>query len=358
MQDSSTTASRPGHRAATAFEQYVTGRRGIVEGAVFFLESGDHLDEVLRVAEPCDVVIAPRAALAPHADPRTIGYDGSYMEPGDEITLDGRRAFELQDYIALPFLSVVGPTVVRQRSAAGIAAFLSDADTAWESGVFVGQLLSADVLLDSRDSFLPADPVGDSLVRIHVTRRGEYRDGPDGLLLGKVGEERADVEPEAASREGRGRSFAGIVDPSVLEADLDNRPWFERYLAALDLLRLWANAPERPAISGFGGHLVAALEEGGSYPAALSARAPFLVTGDGDEYVLVDRINRRHLRLTVDSARAAECLIATSDESEAAALLAIELGSRVSSVTPLVRELRDRFAAAGLDVTAMRRGGA
>lgn len=265
MQDSSTTASRPGHRTATAFEQYVTGRRGIVEGAVFFLESGDHLDEVLRVAEPCDIVIAP-AALAPHADPRTIGYDGSYLEPGDEITLDGRHTFELQDYIALPFLSVVGPTVVRQRSAAGIAAFLSDADTAWESGAFVGQLLSADVLLDSRDSFLPADSAGDSLVRIHVTRRGEYRDGPDGLLLGKVGEERADAEAEAASRAGRGRSFDRIVDPRVLEADLDDRPWLGRYLAALDLLRLWGSAPERPAISGFGGHLVSALDEGGAYP--------------------------------------------------------------------------------------------
>jgi hypothetical protein len=173
-----------------------------------------------------------------------------------------------------------------------------------------------------------------------------------------VGEERADAAAEAASRAGRGRSFAGIVDPRVLEADLDDRPWLGRYLAALDLLRLWGSAPERPAISGFGGHLVSALDEGGAYPAALSARAPFLVTGDGDEYVLVDRINRRRFRLTADSARAAECLIATSDESEAAALLAIELGSRVSSVTPLVRELQDRFAAAGLDLTAMRRDGA
>ncbi|MDF2560548.1 MAG: hypothetical protein K0R99_1994 [Microbacterium sp.] len=350
MQDSATTASRPSHRTATAFEQYVSGRRGIVEGAVFFLESGDHLEEVLRAAEPCDIVIAPTR----HADPRTIGYDGSFLDPGDEITLDGRHAFELQDYLAAPFLTIAGPTVVRQFSAVGIAAFLSDADTARDSGVFVGQLLNTEVLLDSRASFLAADLFGDSLVRVHVTRNGEYRDGPDGLLLGRVGDDRADVEATAAAGAGRGRSFAGIVDPRVVEADLDDRPWFARYLAALDLLRGWGGATQRPAISGFGGHLVTALEESGAYPSILSAHAPFLATADGEQYLLVDRATRRRLRLGVDAARAAECLIATATESEAVALLAAELGRQPSSVAPDVREVRGGLAAQGIDLTAHR----
>ncbi|PRB60887.1 daptide biosynthesis RiPP recognition protein [Microbacterium sp. MYb45] len=353
MQDSATTASRPSHRTATAFEQYVSGRRGIVEGAVFFLESGDHIEEVLHAAEPCDIVIAPIR----HPDPRTIAYDGSFLEPGDEITLGGRHTFELQDYVAVPFTTFAGPTVVRQFSAAGIAAFLSDADTARNSGVFVGQLLNTEVLLDSWASSLAADLIGDSIGRVHVTRHGEYRDGPDGLLLGSVGDERADIEATAAAGAGRGRSFAGVVDPRVLEADLDDRPWFGRYLVALDLMRGWEGAPPRAAISGFGRHLVAVLDEGGAYPSILAADAPFLVTGDGEEYILVDRVSHRRLRRGVDSARAAECLIATSEEFEATALLATELGTRVSRVAPLVRALQDRFAATGFDVTGYRRHG-
>ena len=350
MQDIVTTASRPSHRTATAFEQYVSGRRGIVEGAVFFLESADHIEEVLRAAEPCDIVIAP----ARHADPRTIGYDGSFREPGDEITLDGRHTFELQDYLAAPFLSIVGLTIVRQGSAAGLAAFLSDADTARESGFFVDQLLSGLVLLDSRTSFVRADKDEGDLVRVHVTASGEYRDGPDGLLLGSVGDERADVEATAAEGAGRGRPFARIVDPRVLEADLDDRPWFARYVAALDLLRQWDGALTRPAISGFGGHLVRALDEGA---AAVASEAPFLVTGDGEEYILVDPVSLRRFRLGVDAARAAECLMATGDEAAASVMLAAELGRRTGEAAEVLGDVQGRFAQAGLDLASYGRSG-
>ncbi|MDF2507475.1 MAG: hypothetical protein K0Q52_1334 [Microbacterium sp.] len=349
MQGTGTMASRPSHRTATAFEQYVSGRRGIVEGAVFFLESGDHIEEVLRAAEPGDIVIAPGR----HADPRTIGYDGSFREPGDEITLDGRHAFELQDYLAAPFLSIVGLTIVRQGSASGLAAFLSDADTARESGFFVDQLLSGLVLLDSRTSFVHADEA--DLVRVHVTASGEYRDGPDGLLLGSVGDERADVEATAAEGTGRGRAFARIVDPRVLEADLDDRPWLARYVAALDLLRQWDGALTRPAISGFGGHLVRALDEGTA--AAVASEAPFLVTGDGEDFILVDPVSLRRFRLGVDAARAAECLMATGDEAAASVMLATELGRHTGEAAEVLRGVRGRFAQAGLDLVSHGRRG-
>ena len=351
MQGTTTTASRPSHRTATAFEQYVSGRRGIVEGTAFFLESEDHIEEVLRAAEPCDIVIAPTR----HADPRTIAYDGSFLEPGDEVTLDGRHAFELQDYLAAPFLSIVGLTIVRQGSAAGLAAFLSDADTARESGFFVDQLLSGLVLLDSRTSFVRADEDEADLVRVHVTASGEYRDGPDGLLLGSVGDERADVEATAAESSGRGRAFARIVDPRVLEADLDDRPWLARYVAALDLLRQWNGALTRPAISGFGGHLVRALDEGAA--AAVASEAPFLVTGDGVEYILVDPVSLRRFRLGVDAARAAECLMATGDEAAASVMLATELGRRTGEAAEMLRDVQGRFAQAGLDLVSHGRSG-
>lgn len=356
MRASSITAARSGHCAATAFEQYVSGRGNNVEGTVFFLDSAEHLETVLRQAAPGDVVFAPRGSAA-RSDPRVVGYDGGFQEAGDEVALGCGQTYELQEYVAVPFISILGPAVIRQCRAEGVAAFLSDADTARESGVFVDQLLSDAVLLDSWASFLGTDPAGESLVRVHVTRDGEYRDGPDGLVLGVVGDERSDLEARALEAAGRGRAFARIVDRGTLEADLDDRPWLGRYVAAVELLREWDGVPARPAISGFGGHLVRALEELPALPGVVSADAPFLLTGDGVEYVLIDPVGRRGFRLGVDAARAAECLIATADESAASALLAAELGRKVSSVASAVRELRVRLAAVGLDVTTSRRGG-
>lgn len=233
-----------------------------------------------------------------------------------------------------------------------MAAFLSDADMARESGVFVDQLLSSAVLLDSRASFLGTDPAGGSLARVHVTRGGEYRDGPDGLLLGVVGDARADLEARALDGAGRGRAFDRIVDRAMLEADLDDRPWLARYVATIDLLRQWDGVPSRPAISGFGGHLVPALDELPAPAGIVSADAPYLLTGDGEEYVLIDPSSRRRFRLGADAARGVECLIATGDESAAASLLAAELGRRTNAAMAAVCEIRERFASVGLDLLA------
>lgn len=345
--------SRSGHRTTTAFEQYVSGRRALLDGTAFFLESVAHAEAVLQIAEPADVIFAPSSTAQPE-DPRIVGYLGGFRRPGDVIAVDGRLAVELQDYVAAPLLSIGGPTVVRQRSAEGIAAFLSDADTARECGIFVDQLLDRHVLLDVRALFAGADGARDALVRVHVTAAGEYRDGVDGLLLGHVGDERADIEASAAVGAGPGRAFARIVDPAMLAADLDDRPWIGRYAALLELLRRWDDVPRRPTVSGFGGHLVRALDEGAAYPSVLSADAPFLLAVDMGEYLLADPVSGRRFPLDPDTARAAECLIATADESAATALLATELGVRVGDAAQIVRDVQDGFAAAGLDL--VRRG--
>lgn len=262
----STTASRSSHRtAAAAFEQYVSGRRSVASGTVFFLETADHLDPVCRIATRGDVVIAPLVSAPTAAGLRTdptrvggvpvIGYEGSWHASGDRLRLDGHHVFTLQDYVGIPFLSAAGRVVVRQRTARGVAAFFCDADTARHFGVFVNPLLSRAVLLDSGDSFVHAGPAGGAVVRVHVTSGGEYRDGADGLLLGRVGDERRDIETTAAADAGRGRSFARIIDRDHFGAELDERPWFESYLAAIRLLRRWDGRSVRPAVSGFGGHV-------------------------------------------------------------------------------------------------------
>lgn len=228
---------RSTHRPTDAFEQYVSGLRTMSgSGIVFFLECADHVDEVQWITRPSDVVIAPGATTM-FPDRRTIGYRGAFIEPGDEMTLDGGQAFELEDYLGAASTSIVRPTVVRQASAEGVAAFFRDADTARHSGSVVDHLVRGVVLLDSLASFVRTGSASDALVRVHVTVNGEYRDGPDGLRLGNVGDGRAEIEASAAAGAGRGRAFARIVNRRVLEADLDDRPWLKRYVAALDQLR-------------------------------------------------------------------------------------------------------------------------
>lgn len=251
MQASSTTEEVGRQRIAAAFQQYASAQRAIRDSTVFFLESADHLVDVLRFAEHLDIVFAP-AGSAARTDPRIIYYDGALVVPGDVMVVDRDYVVEAQDYRNIAASSFVGYTLVRQGSAQGLAGFFRDADAARESGVFVDELLRDTVRLDSLDAFRASDPDpdpesesesdadsgsdADSLVRVHVTAAGEYRDGSDGLLLGHCGHERADIEVVAAENAGRGRSFARIVDPRVLEADLDDRPWIERYVATLDLL--------------------------------------------------------------------------------------------------------------------------
>lgn len=245
MQGSALTTSPARRHAVMAFEQYVSGRRAIGGRAAFFLESAVHLDDVLGLAARDDTIFAPVGAL-PRVDPRIIRYDGALLASGDELLLDGAHAFALQDYLAAPRASRVGRTIIRQDSAEGLAAFLRDADTARASGTFVERLRGGAVLLESEASFTGVHPTADSLVRVHVTADGEYRDGPDGLLLGRVGDARADIEAVAAESAGRGRAFARIVDPRVVEADLDDRPWIEGYVAMLVL-------PRRPSQPRRGG---------------------------------------------------------------------------------------------------------
>ncbi len=42
---------------------------------------------------------------------RVIPYDGALREPGDRIMFDGGQTFELREYVAAPFLPIVGPAL-------------------------------------------------------------------------------------------------------------------------------------------------------------------------------------------------------------------------------------------------------
>lgn len=325
----------------------------MVSGAVFFLEAAEQLSPVLDLAHPGDVVIAPRAGAATGERPApaavtVIRYDGRWCEPGDRMQLGGGETLELQDYLTMPSLSTLGATVVRQWSSRGVDAFLEDADVARRAGVFVDQLVSGDVVLDSRASLAGGEAAAAALLRVHVTETGECRDGPDGLLLGHVDEARSCLETKAADGGGAGRAFDRICDRDELNQALGRRPWLGRYLVVLDIIRRSPGA----SVSGFGGHLVSVLDEYDELPAITSATAPFLMTGVGEGFVLVDPVGHRRFRIDVDDARAAECLIATGEEPAATALLRVERGGRPSALAAEVRRVRTRFDALGLDLTA------
>lgn len=358
----STSAPRSSHRSSAAVEQYVSGRRAIVTGTAFFLEAAQHLDPVLGITRPGDTVIVPAVGCsdgdaADRAGVTVIGYEGSWRKSGDRMTVDRHHRLALQDYATISSVSIVEPTVVRQSSAEGLDLFFGDADAARLSGVFVDQLVGGFVLLDSHASLLGRREGAAALVRVHVTEAGEYRDGADGLLLGGAGDSREAIEVLAASGAGGSRAFDRIVDRDDLEAALDARPWMARYLAAVDLLQEWWGRAYGPvAVSGFGGHLVTALDRYDELPAITTAAAPFLTTGVDEEFILVDQSSRRRFRLDVVEARAAECVIATGDDFAASALLAAETGKPARAVAAAVREVTARFAAIGLDLTAFAAG--
>lgn len=348
---STTTAQSASHRTAAAFEQYVSGRGADAVGAAFFLEQSTQLDDVRRIAAPGDVIFTPGrgAGRTPESGvggaPAIVTYEGDFLEAGDEMVLDDRHAFELQDYLAMPFLTIVGLTIVRLASAEGFAAFLSDADAARDGGVFLDQLLSSVLLLDSRSRFVEEPP--DRLTRVHVTGAGEYRDGADGAILGEVGADREHLEA-VVRRSSAGSAFSRIVSNRTFAEAMRIRPWLGRYLAAIDLMRQRSGDRAGLRVSGFGGHLLSALDEPDAGAAVLDADAPFLVTGPDDETVLIDRASRRRFRLGRDAARTVEALLACGDEERASDLLAQELRRPTHVARTAVVELRGRFADAGI----------
>ncbi|MBO9625490.1 MAG: hypothetical protein J7484_03845 [Microbacterium sp.] len=352
---STTRALPPNHRSAAAFEQYVSGHRALDDGVVFLLESGDAFETVRRAAEPGDVIFAPDEETTHDTTGVTvIGYHGRFQHPGDEVTLDGRHTFELQDYLAAPFISIVGLTVVRQGSAEGLAAYFADADTARRSGVFVEQLLHRAVLLDSRASFGTPDAASD-LVRVHVTADGALRDGPDGHFLGEAGTGRCELLAAAESGEGAGRAFARIIEQDDFDAAMGARPWMTRYAVALDLLRHGEPSAARPQISGFGGYLASALHDT-DLPDVVDADAPFLLWDDDGDHTLIDPRTRRRFRLGREAAVAVECLIAAGEREAATDLFAVELGATAATSVEAVAEIDRRFAGVGIDLTAFGRG--
>lgn len=339
------TGKSVGRQAAEAFEQYVSGgRKG--PGCVFFIHSHEHVDAVASIVGPTDVMLVPDGVTLP-AGVSAFTYTGSFLDAGDEMILADRHAFELQDYIASSFISILGLTVIQLSSAEGWNAFLQDADIAHEEGIFVEQLLHRAVLLDSSALFDGGTEVRPSLIRVHVAISGQFRDGPDGTLLGCVGDDRAQLS-DTLAREGRG--LDRIISRKNCAADLRLRPWLPRYVRAIEVLTHLDPVGSHTIVEGFGRGLIPH-ELGNEAGSALPVNAPMILT-EGGRAVLLEQASGRRFALGTQAAQIAQALLLTGDTNTAALVFANISGLELDTSRDSTLIVYDGLRRSGIDLFA------
>ncbi|MBF4461829.1 MULTISPECIES: daptide biosynthesis RiPP recognition protein [unclassified Rathayibacter] len=302
-------------------EAWVTGRELTGVERIGFAE------HEVTVAPMIDVLLAPAGSAAGTAS-RVIEYEGRFVEVGDEMTIEG-HTLELQDYAAAGFLEVVGPMVVRLGDTAGWEALLEDADRAHSDGEFPAHLLHPGVLLGERNAFLARAAGRPRAPRPVFGVGGVPRHAPEGPPLEVVGSPLVEA-------------FGGVIEPARLEADVEDRPWLGRYIAATELLRRTRRGTQA-RISG----VSASLLDDGRADRPTPIDAPFLSEVDGS-WLLEDLATRRRFRLQEDAATIVEALHTSSDHdlaarrwSDAFALSLEEAAAHVAAVAARWAEVSD-----------------
>ncbi|AKU14963.1 daptide biosynthesis RiPP recognition protein [Luteipulveratus mongoliensis] len=177
--------------------------------------------------------------------------DGRLAEPGDEACLDGTTYIEVQAYAMAAFLAVPGPTLLRVHDADDLRSFIADADAAERDGTFAEHLLNPLFELADQNALGLHSPHGGPTHRLYV-EGGQVSTSPGGAVLGTVDDTLEQVElrwQDAGAYEALSRRLT----PGALAGELAERPWMDRYLRAVRLLRyVAAMGLEATAVSGFG----------------------------------------------------------------------------------------------------------
>lgn len=285
--------------------------RGISDSAgarTVVLESAEHVPEVRRAGllGPDSVVFARGATTGDDV----VGYKGSFRDWDGEVSVGDDFFLQTQRYAVTPFLSVVGPTLVRITDVDDFDAFLHDADTAWNTGVFAEHAMHpllqwADVpaLGSGADSDGPA-------LRLFISSAGEVSTSPCGRRIGWLGD---DVDGlvstwgavNSASDAPCSVCLARAVPEPVRADALARRPWLARYLEVLDALREGkARGWGATTVGGFGdqfGH---------------GSGAVVLLHHDGVTH-LHDPATGRTFKVGADASVVAEALLSTGSKSAA-----------------------------------------
>ena len=283
-----------------------TGKAGLLPAppadgaaATVVLERADQLAAAVAsgLAGPQSVVFAPAATDdADPADaaggPTVVRYEGSLSDSGGEFSVGSSFFLQSQTYGVSPYMSVVGPTLVRIADETDFQFYLDDADRARQAGAW-SDFLTHPVIQLTDVCALGGGPAADGpRWRLHVAASGAVSTSPHGSPLGTLGDSPEQLERAwtgfgaATGGQGCPVCLGGVLDQRVRAQALAARPWLGRYLAALDAIRdLRARGLSEPRVSGFGGRLLPELAGPGPAADAGSAAAPLLLWTDQAAFV-------------------------------------------------------------------------
>ncbi|NHC47565.1 daptide biosynthesis RiPP recognition protein [Motilibacter aurantiacus] len=289
------------------------------------------------VGEETHVVVTRKVALPEHAPGLWLSCSGGAAEPGDELGI-GRDFFLLtQDYAALRYLPVVGPTAVRLTNADDVEALAADIEDARRTGDLPAALVHRAVELGDR-SALAGRPAG--LEWLHVDRDGAVRCSPFAAPIGSVGDG-AHALRQAAEAAGplRSRLPEGVVDGL---AGIDPRT-LAGYAAALDGVRLLASSGTADwRVSGLGHQFL-----DGSAP---QVRPDVLLLEGGSRCVLFDGRRGKAFGIGRSLAEVLETVLGAGSEDDAVERLA-RRGADPQQARALLTGAIELFAARGVRVT-------
>ncbi|MFK0007998.1 daptide biosynthesis RiPP recognition protein [Paenarthrobacter sp. NPDC090520] len=327
---------------AAAVDQWVTGIPGRIPGHVVFAENPAHAGYAKDLAVEGSVVLVVDGDAD---DPDIVLVKGSFDEPGGELLVGGTLNLEIQDYVALPFVNLVGATVVRITGLEDQQAFFDDADEARSSGHFIVQLTEVNAVLSERGLLGGHGSLNRSLSRIHITADGTILNGPYGTVIGWAGDPLHDLRIKAVPLKPES-AVASISDAAEMRAQLSDRPWIPRYLAALDAWKfILRDHHADTRLVGFGLSLYGATE---SHNHPLPG-APFILERHG-EYRLLDTKTGRLFKIGADAATLIEAISNLRDVEAAATVTATTLGVSPAAAEGSARSVVAQFDQLGIDL--------
>ncbi|KUM35229.1 daptide biosynthesis RiPP recognition protein [Arthrobacter sp. EpRS71] len=331
---------------AAAVDQWITGVPGRIPGHVIFVENPEHAGYAKTLAGEGSTVLVLNGDKA---DEGIVPVSGSFDTAGEELLVDGTLSLEIQDYVAIPFVNLVGVTVARITTEEDWQAFFDDAEEAIRSGHFVQQLIEVNTVLAERGLLSGAAKNNLLLTRLHITGDGSVRTGPYGTKIGKVGDSLPDIRVRALSLRPES-AVAAAYYPWDIQDSLEAKPWIPRYLAALDA---WKFIPREDrantSLLGFGVSLYgASLRDG-----VPSAGAPFILKRAA-EHTLLDTKTGRLFRIGSDAAAIIEAVSNVRDIKTAARVLAPVLKVSAGVAEGAARAVVTHFEQLGIDVMGAR----
>ncbi|MDR6989625.1 hypothetical protein J2Y66_004142 [Paenarthrobacter nitroguajacolicus] len=331
---------------AAAVDQWITGIPGRIRDHVIFVENPEHTGYAKTLAGEDSTILVLNGDKA---DAGIVAVTGTFDVAGEELLVDGTLSLEIQDYVAIPFVNLVGVTVVRITTKEDWQAFFDDAEEACRTGHFVQQLTEVNAVLAER-GLLNGGPRDNLLLtRLHITWDGTILSGPYGTQIGRVGDVLPDLRVRSIALRPES-AVAAVYYPWDIYESLAGKPWISRYLAALDA---WKFVPreDRPTTSlvGFGTSLYgAALRDG-----LPSAQAPFILRR-GADHTLLDAKTGRLFKVGPDAAAIVEAVSNLRDVKAAAVAAAPALKVSVALAEESARAVMDRFGQLGIDIIGAR----